>query len=690
MPIQYLAYEEELQLLYRRIKEFGYGQCIEIHGLPGAGLSQFVRAFIRIYAPAMEKQNIYCRVVRCPRDRPDSLFIRVIDELDGLFHALFQQGTATQAQRSALQQLENYSLILHKMNLSDKTDYQSFEMHFLKALDACASLRKELNVRLFITGFDKARFLFAQDINYAMLFKLMCENYTDLLGIIITDHRTLTVIALIVDAFSEFACLFNVHIPLQGFNSVQMGNVFEQMERAFQLPLDDRAREKLQYYCGSNPQRFEMMFSALENLKSDLPVEKWTKSTAEALVEQAYQLCFQQMDEQIMRVIRSIQDIWADGLAVLTEALDGTFAQRYYFAREALFHMQVLALQDSPSGKITVVTIPVMRETVKRMAGEEMKTEENVKMQPEDRPRLRILHLSDMHFDSKEDETSAELRIAYIRSFCKELTSLCQKAPVDYVFITGDIGWSGQKDDYEMAKKFIRKLLQICGLKADQLFLCPGNHDLKRSLVEGLHYPTTQKEADQYLTLQRLERNGAAFQDYTDFCKELGCAPYKLGQYSSYLAGVQVCQDFIVTCLNTAWFALDKEKSRAAWVGKNYVIALQNRVEDVREKVYRPVITLMHYPPNTWAEADRSSYKDTTNSWEIVSQISDVVLCGHTHEMSDMNCVINDAKVFTSGSFYDSQEGVNRFCIYELTHDDCRKEEYTYIEGKWYLRPSGI
>lgn len=26
--------------------------------------------------------------------------------------------------------------------------------------------------------------------------------------------------------------------------------------------------------------------------------------------------------------------------------------------------------------------------------------------------------------------------------------------------------------------------------------------------------------------------------------------------------------------------------------------------------------------------------------------MSDVVLCGHTHEIADMNCVINDANVF--------------------------------------------
>lgn len=684
MPIEYLAYEEELQLLYRRSKEFSYGQCIEIHGLPGAGLSQFVQSFVRTYAPAMEKENIYCCVVQCPKDRPDNLFVCIIDRLHDLFHAVFRQEPSTQAQRSALQQLEDCSLMLHKMNASDKVAYQSFETYFLMAINACASLCKELNVRLFITRFDNARFLFAKDVSYAMLFKLMCENYTDFLGVIIADHRTLSVIALVVEAFSEFASLFNVHIPLQGFNSVQTDSVFKQMEGAFHLLFDDSARGKLQYYCGRNPQRFEMMFSALENLKSDLSAEQWSKSTAEDLVEQAYHLCFQQMNEQIMRMIRSIQDIRGDGLGALAESLNNPFAQRYDFAREALFHMQILTNQNGPTGKAAVMTIPVMEETIKRMAGEKAKT----KTPHKGRSRLRILHLSDMHFDSKEDETSAELRKAYLRNFCKKLTILCNQAPVDYIFITGDIGWSGQTGDYEMAKKFILNLLQICELEPNRLFLCPGNHDLKRSLVEDIHYPTTQREADQYLTLPKLERNGAAFQNYTRFCKELGCVPYEIGQHFGYLTGIQVCQDFIVTCLNTSWFAMNEERSRVAWVGKNYIIAIQNKVDELREKICRPVITLMHYPANTWAEEDRSSYKDTINSWELVSQMSDVVLCGHTHEMSDMNCIINDAKVFTSGAFYDSQEQVNRFCIYELTHSECKKEEYIYMKGKWYLTPN--
>lgn len=676
MPMQYLAYNEELQLLYRRSKQFGYGQCIEIHGLPGAGLRRFVRDFIKTHAPAMEQQNIYCRVISCPKNCPGSLFVSVIKTLDDLLHTVFPEEASTQAQRSALRQLEDYALILHKMSSSDQTTYLSFETHFLKALDICASFREELNVRLFITGFDNARRLFEQDVNYAMLFKLMCENYTDLFSVIITNHRRLAVIALIVEAFSEFASLFSVQIPLKGFTGAQLNDVFAQLEEAFQLSLSAGARDKLQYYCGSNPHRFNMMFTALENLKSDLPAEQWADSTAESLVEQAYQLCRQQMNEQIKRVLNCIQDIQGDGLAALTEALNSPFPQCCDPARQTLFDMQVLTAQDGPSRKTAVVTIPVMEEMVKQMA----ETKTSVK----NRPELRILHLSDMHFASSEDETSAELRKAYIRSFCKQLTGLCQEAPVDYIFITGDIGWSAQKGDYTMASEFICKLLQICGLTPDRLFLCPGNHDVQRSLVEDLHYPTSQKEADQHLTLQKLENNGAAFKNYTDFCKQLKCTPYKLGQHTSYLTGVQVCQDFIVACLNTAWFAKNKEDSKTAWVGKNYVIAIKNKVDEIQDEMHRPVITLMHYPASTWAEADRSNYSDTTNSWGIVSQMSDVVLCGHTHEIADMNCVINDANVFTSGAFYDSQHPAHRFCIYELIHGGYQKKEYRYMNEKWY------
>lgn len=64
--------------------------------------------------------------------------------------------------------------------------------------------------------------------------------------------------------------------------------------------------------------------------------------------------------------------------------------------------------------------------------------------------------------------------------------------------------------------------------------------------------------------------------------------------------------------------------------------------------------------------------------------MSDVVLCGHTHEIADMNCVINDANVFTSGAFYDSQHPAHRFCIYELIHGGYQKKEYRYMNEKWY------
>ena len=53
----------------------------------------------------------------------------------------------------------------------------------------------------------------------------------------------------------------------------------------------------------------------------------------------------------------------------------------------------------------------------------------------------------------------------------------------DFVAITGDIAYSGQPPEYELARKFFDELLHTTGLNKSRLFLVPGNHDVDRALI---------------------------------------------------------------------------------------------------------------------------------------------------------------------------------------------------------------
>ena len=290
-------------------------------------------------------------------------------------------------------------------------------------------------------------------------------------------------------------------------------------------------------------------------------------------------------------------------------------------------------------------------------------------------------------FGFEKDETEEEIRKNYIYNFLEKIKKIHSERNIDYIFITGDIGWKAAEKDYMKAKEFLQDLLRVCGLKADRLFMCPGNHDVNQHTIEDLEYPQNQQGADRFFQLRKLEKHAEAFQEYGLLCERMGCQPYNINGYSSYLTGVCYCKDIIVICLNTAWFAKNKEQSKKVWVGKNYIITIKNMLYEHYSTIKKDeqpfLITLMHHPEKYWEEQECLDYSETTNVWKIVTRMSDMVLCGHTHEISDMENEINSARVFRGGVFYDNTTELNSFCIYDVTEEKCFKMRYVYVAAKW-------
>jgi 3',5'-cyclic AMP phosphodiesterase CpdA len=56
----------------------------------------------------------------------------------------------------------------------------------------------------------------------------------------------------------------------------------------------------------------------------------------------------------------------------------------------------------------------------------------------------------------------------------------------DLIFATGDLGDTGKAGDCLLAEAFFNDVLETAGLDRRRLFVIPGNHDVHRSLGEGL------------------------------------------------------------------------------------------------------------------------------------------------------------------------------------------------------------
>ncbi len=100
-------------------------------------------------------------------------------------------------------------------------------------------------------------------------------------------------------------------------------------------------------------------------------------------------------------------------------------------------------------------------------------------------PRMRILHISDLHTRGTRDgkrawKRSQVLGDAWLRNL-DDITA--DGRSIDLVAFTGDIADWGLAAEYKATTQFITDTLDRLGLPMDRFFVVPGNHDIDRKLA---------------------------------------------------------------------------------------------------------------------------------------------------------------------------------------------------------------
>ena len=237
---------------------------------------------------------------------------------------------------------------------------------------------------------------------------------------------------------------------------------------------------------------------------------------------------------------------------------------------------------------------------------------------------IHWLHISDLHLG--EGGYSSD-RVTF--SFLNSLPELLRRSgPIDAIFVTGDIVYSGQPKQYERATEFFEALLVATQLKKENLFVVPGNHDVDRKLGKGLLRTLgTQKEADNYFepssALDHIVQRQTAFVSwYNEFFAGIRQFPSNTTCAVSPALAVGD-ESFSVLQLNTAIFSFDDADLEKLWLGRRCLeVAVKLLVET--NAVYR--IALMHHPIH-WL-----SRSESTNIKTILRENCDAILNGHLHE----------------------------------------------------------
>ena len=94
------------------------------------------------------------------------------------------------------------------------------------------------------------------------------------------------------------------------------------------------------------------------------------------------------------------------------------------------------------------------------------------------------LHLSDWHQKATDFDRKV-VRDALLKDLRNRARIDPKLKSVDFILFTGDLAFSGKDSEYKLAAfQFLEPVLRAVGVKKENLFLIPGNHDLDRQDLE--------------------------------------------------------------------------------------------------------------------------------------------------------------------------------------------------------------
>lgn len=263
---------------------------------------------------------------------------------------------------------------------------------------------------------------------------------------------------------------------------------------------------------------------------------------------------------------------------------------------------------------------------------------------------VNILHLSDLHYGIENDPGYNGKRSTFrqkevfkklIKTFANN-DSVPESWKPDIVVISGDIGWKGSKDDYELFQnEFLTPLTNTLAIDKQKVITCPGNHDIIRTEAEGFERPYKDQRALEVKPISRESigtRRVKHFENYVNSMCEGD--PQKMCQSITFEEWPWV--RFLI--MNSAWDCRDNTDEGKLRVGLKLLEEIAGP-EDEDEVV----VSIFHHPHNEVNDYNFENEKRTKRNWlhiterepehldgtcflNFLEQRSDFVLNGHIHQ----------------------------------------------------------
>lgn len=246
-----------------------------------------------------------------------------------------------------------------------------------------------------------------------------------------------------------------------------------------------------------------------------------------------------------------------------------------------------------------------------------------------------ILHLSDLHFGTKENALNWQSQLA--EDLVKD--QMCPR--LDAVILSGDISNRATEEEFEATTVFLKKLQEEFQLDKDQLVIVPGNHDVSwivarkayklfwREDYDGRDLPAgTYIEDGKTIAIRDEEEYKQRFANFSAFYQAIKGEPYPLDYENQYSLNYLPELNLLVLGLNSAW-ELDHQYTLRASI---HPLAVSNALEQIRRNPnYANCLkfAVWHHPLHSEAE-DRIKAGDFMDRLAVSN--FRIALHGHIHK----------------------------------------------------------
>ncbi len=301
---------------------------------------------------------------------------------------------------------------------------------------------------------------------------------------------------------------------------------------------------------------------------------------------------------------------------------------------------------------------------------------------------MKILHLTDIHFDGKPSNQLREMTI--------KLIDLLENEKIDYFVFSGDLVSDPKNVTlFQDAKKFlIDPILSKLNISEENFFICEGNHDVQRNQELPIIQETFKNfkkvsEIEDFITVQKGEQLTASLKNHVLYIEFLKSIKFSTNDILNPLYTIHKRfnngQAVNIVTINSAWRALSSKTDPGNLF---FPISILNSIlENIDNKSIK--ILIMHHPLREFKEFVSREMED------IIFDNFHIMLTGHLHKKNNSLHFANDVGIFCSSSqatFSKNDEGIELgFSILDFDNHylDFRLINYFYVpkDRKFYSKP---